>query len=281
MTTREAVHAIVGAGVLMLWEGLAGGARAQNPPAPVMPPPPAIVSGVIVDSAGVPIPHAVLSVVGESLRVMTDSEGRFHLAVPPGPRLLAARALGYRPLMWTVALESGEDASGRIGLQKLARSADPAQFGPTALRMGAQIPEFTFAALDDSTVTYTRESLTGKMYLLEFWATWCGPCVAEMKYLQAAHDSLAPQGLEILSVSLDMNPEDVRRFRHGPWKMPWLNALVPGSLEHRADWGMEISYIPRAVLVGKDGRILAVDEELSGDRLIPTIRRALQTASSP
>jgi len=98
---------------------LATQAVAQNPPAPA-PQPPAIVTGVFVDSAGAPIRHAVLSVVGESLRVVADSQGRFRLLVPPGPRLLAARALGYRPLMWTIGLEPGQQVTQRVRLQELS-----------------------------------------------------------------------------------------------------------------------------------------------------------------
>jgi hypothetical protein len=119
MGARLAVRTLIVIDLALL-AGLARGARAQNPPAPAAPPPPATVSGAIVDSAGVPIPHAVLSVVGESLRVVTDSQGRFHLAVPPGPRLLAARALGYRPLMWSVTLVSGQEATGHIRMERLS-----------------------------------------------------------------------------------------------------------------------------------------------------------------
>ena len=149
------------------------------------------------------------------------------------------------------------------------------------LRVGAQIPEYSFAALDDSTTRYTTQSLMGKTYLLEFWATSCGPCVMEMKYLHAAHDSLAPLGLEILSVSIDNRAEDARKFRRGEWKMPWLNAFAPGGWENPDVRKMEILGIPRAALVGRDGHILAVDEQLRADSLIPTIRRNLQATPSP
>ena len=149
------------------------------------------------------------------------------------------------------------------------------------LQVGAQIPDFTFTALDDSTTRYTKQSLLGKVYLLDFWATTCGPCVMEMKYLHAAHDSLAPLGLEMLSVSIDSRAEDARTFRQGEWKMPWLNAFAPGGWENPEVKQMEIVSIPRAALVGRDGRILAVDDQLRADSLIPTIRRNLQTAPSP
>jgi len=119
-TPRGVARAVVGIGALVLSESLVRAGCAQNPPIPTPPPPPAIASGVIVDSAGLPIRHAVLSVVGESLRVATDSTGHFRLLVPPGPRLLAARALGYRPLMWSVGLVSGVESSGVIRLQQLS-----------------------------------------------------------------------------------------------------------------------------------------------------------------
>ena len=86
-------------------------------PAPAAPQAPAIVSGVFVDSAGNPIAHGVLSVVGESLRVVTDSQGRFRLAVPPGPTLLAARALGYQPLVFAISLEPGQSTVRQVHLQ--------------------------------------------------------------------------------------------------------------------------------------------------------------------
>jgi hypothetical protein len=119
MNVRVALQVSACLGALTLWEGLAGDARAQNPPTPA-PTPPAIVSGVFVDSAGNPIQHAVLSVVGESLRVVTDSTGHFRLLVPPGPKLLAARSLGYRPLMWAVTLVSGQESVQRINLSQLS-----------------------------------------------------------------------------------------------------------------------------------------------------------------
>jgi len=143
------------------------------------------------------------------------------------------------------------------------------------------VPAFRFASLDDTSVVYTPASFAGKVYLLDFWATWCGPCIGDMKAVHAAYDSLAPRGLQILSISLDDSPADVRRFRAGEWKMPWLHAFVPGSVDNPQMKQLEIASLPRYMLIGRDGRILAVDKELRWEALMPTLRRALEGPPGP
>jgi thiol-disulfide isomerase/thioredoxin len=157
-----------------------------------------------------------------------------------------------------------------------------AQLSPNrVMRVGAQVPAFRFASLDDSTVVFSRESMMGRFYLLDFWATWCGPCIGDMPYLHAAHDSLASRGLEILSISLDRRPEDVRQFRTGEWRMPWLHAFAAAGMDSPQMRQLEILFVPRMVLVGRDGTLLAVDEGLRGQGMTATIRRALEGARSP
>ncbi len=141
------------------------------------------------------------------------------------------------------------------------------------IQVGRQIPEFRFVSLDDSSVVYSRTSLLGHTYLLDFWATWCGPCVGEIPYLQAAHDSLATDGVEFLSVSLDSRPEDVRNFRQRQRQMPWLQAFAGGAFEHPDVRRLEIMGVPTTILVGPDGTILAVD--LRGEHTVRDIRAAL------
>lgn len=154
-----------------------------------------------------------------------------------------------------------------------------AQFAPNRVwRVGAAVPEFRFPSVDDPAVVYTPAALAGRAYLLDFWATWCGPCIADMPDLHAAHDSLAAEGVEFLSVSLDATADTVRGFRRGEWKMPWLHAIAAGGWSNEQMRQLEILFVPRLILVGSDGKVLAVDEGLRGMGMVPTVRRVLAEA---
>jgi len=52
------------------------------------------------------------------------------------------------------------------------------------IKRGVPVPDFSFTDIDDSTIVYSKGSLKGKIYLLDFWATWCIPCLNEIPYLQ-------------------------------------------------------------------------------------------------
>jgi thiol-disulfide isomerase/thioredoxin len=67
-----------------------------------------------------------------------------------------------------------------------------------------QAPETKFRTLEGKTVSLS--DYKGKVVLLDFWATWCGPCRMEMPTLQKLHDDLESKGVVVLGISLDKNP---------------------------------------------------------------------------
>jgi len=79
-----------------------------------------------------------------------------------------------------------------------------------ALRPGAQAPDFRLPSLAGGEVDLA--SHRGKVVLLNFWATWCPPCVAEMPSLERLHRALGPEGLAVVTVSTDEDEEVLREF---------------------------------------------------------------------
>jgi peroxiredoxin len=84
-----------------------------------------------------------------------------------------------------------------------------------ALQPGAAAPDFRLAALAGGEIGLS--AYRGRPVLLNFWATWCPPCVDEMPSLQRLHTALAADGLVLLSVSVDEDGATLQRFvsEHG------------------------------------------------------------------
>lgn len=159
---------------------------------------------------------------------------------------------------------------------KWARSARD-QYAPTRRIMaGKPLPEFSARSLDDSTVAITNASLKGSYVLFDFWAVWCKPCVAEMERLHAAHKTFGGRDLTIVSVSFDKTPADVAAFRAKTWPMPWLHVYAAGGFSSAFAETFEVHAIPKPVLVGPDGVILATDIDLRGERLQQTLEKYLR-----
>jgi hypothetical protein len=63
--------------------------------------------------------------------------------------------------------------------------------------------------------------------------------------------------------------------------MPWQHAFLPGGFSSAQAQALEVAYLPRMMLLGRDGKVLAVDEGLRGEELMGTLRRALDAAPAP
>ncbi len=79
-----------------------------------------------------------------------------------------------------------------------------------ALSKGAAAPAFRLPALAGG--ESELGALRGKVVVLNFWATWCPPCVSEMPSLERLHRTLGPEGLAVVAVSTDEDEAELRRF---------------------------------------------------------------------
>ncbi|MES2765209.1 MAG: redoxin family protein [Bacteroidota bacterium] len=148
------------------------------------------------------------------------------------------------------------------------------------IQLGKIIPQFSIASLDDKNVTFSNESLKGKVWLVDFWATWCGPCMGEMPKIHAAYEKFKDRGFDIISLSFDAKPEDVGKMRaKGKFPMPWKHAFVEGGFKSDLGKQFEVMGIPKPILIDSQGKIIAVESELRGDNLDKTLESVLGDSS--
>lgn len=120
---------------------------------------------------------------------------------------------------------------------------------PPSPEVGAPAPAFELEDLAGD--RHRLADFAGKVVVLNFWATWCPPCVTEMPSLQELADDLGPEGLEVVAVSVDERYADIEPFvtRHG------LRFLVLHDSGKRVSRRYEVLQYPETWIVGRDGRL--------------------------
>ena len=112
----------------------------------------------------------------------------------------------------------------------------------------------------------------GKVVLVDFWATWCGPCVGEMPNVIKTYGKYHDKGFEIIGVSLDQDKDKLTSFIKEN-KMPWPQFFDGQGWQNKLAVKYGIQSIPSNYLIGKDGKI--IDMELRGDALDDAVGKAL------
>jgi peroxiredoxin len=107
-----------------------------------------------------------------------------------------------RPAAWIIA--AGVVAVAIVAL--LTSSGAPPPLG-----RGSVAPAFALARLDGG-APVVLDRLRGRVVLINFWATWCKPCEDEMPAMQRLYEALAPEGFELLAVSVDEDRSEVASF---------------------------------------------------------------------
>ena len=124
--------------------------------------------------------------------------------------------------------------------------------GADPIRPGQPAPTFTLPRLDGGPPV-SLAALRGRVVLVNFWATWCGPCEAEMPAMQRLYRSLAGTDFELLAVSVDASRDEVEAFR----KRLDLRFPILLDPEKSVSTRYQSYRYPESYLVDRDGRILA------------------------
>lgn len=140
----------------------------------------------------------------------------------------------------------------------------------TGLKVGQLPPDFETESLDGQTIRLS--DYKGKVVLLDFWATWCPPCVHEMPSVVAAYNKYHSQGFEIIGISLDRDKAKLRNFIKDN-NVEWIQIFDIDNGDDSIASVYKINAIPTPILIDKEGKIF--DKNARGSRLKQGIEELL------
>ncbi|BCM90873.1 thiol-disulfide oxidoreductase ResA [Abditibacteriota bacterium] len=152
--------------------------------------------------------------------------------------------------------------------EKLYPQQEP-MFDPR-LKVGAE--PFAFNTSDLQGREFSLNDYKGRVVLLDFWATWCGPCVGELPETRVVYDKYHAQGFEVVGISLDEKRADLMAFLKKE-KLSWPQVFDGKGWDGTLAKQYGVRAIPATFLIGRDGKIAAVD--VRGLGLEPTVLQAL------
>jgi len=155
---------------------------------------------------------------------------------------------------------SSEAGSGTVGSTRISEDSTEAldtevegfSSRPSGPKIGSPAPNFALQDLDDNLVNL--EEAIGKVVLLNFWATWCGPCKVEMPSLERTYAEFKDEGFIVLAVDFDEPVEAVRAFKE-ELNLEFPILLDPGGEVQRT---YRVLGYPTSVLIDREGLIHAI-----------------------
>lgn len=136
---------------------------------------------------------------------------------------------------------------------------------------GSVFPDFSENDLGGKPLSIAARK--GKVVLVDFWATWCGPCRAELPNVIKTYQKHHAQGFEIIGVSLDSDRSKLDAFLKQEDGMTWPQYFDGQGWNNKLAEKYGVLSIPFTVLIGPDGRIIG--KSLRGDELEAAVSKAL------
>jgi thiol-disulfide isomerase/thioredoxin len=140
---------------------------------------------------------------------------------------------------------------------------------PIKLKVGDLAPQFTRDGLQGQ--HFDLKAQRGKIVLIDFWASWCPPCIAEIPHLGQLQKQYGGRGFQVVGVSMDDSVETTKETMR---KIPFHYPVVPGDAKFGNLYGGVLG-LPLEYLVGADGKILAI---WSGEVASATLDKGIAAA---
>jgi peroxiredoxin len=135
---------------------------------------------------------------------------------------------------------------------------------------GSKFPDFDEKDIDGKHVSVS--DYKGKVVLVDFWATWCGPCVHELPNVIKAYEKHHEKGFDIIGVSLDQSQDKLKGFLKDR-KVTWQQFFDGKGWGNKLATKYGVQSIPATYLLDRDGKI--IDKDLRGEALEGAVATAL------
>jgi thiol-disulfide isomerase/thioredoxin len=161
-------------------------------------------------------------------------------------------------LLVNIMMQSDNDKARKIAEELVAHPAAPEQLkaqGQSLLNQMVflgQTLDLKFTAVDGRKVDLA--ALKGKVVLLDFWATWCGPCVEEMPSVKATYQKLHEKGFEIVGINFDQDKDRLRQFVQ-EMQLPWPQYFEESDAPNVIGAKYKISSFPTMWMLDKTGKL--------------------------
>jgi len=217
------------------------------------------LAGHVRDSEGKPVPEATINAVRWrdrgtlGLRTVTDADGAFVLRnVPTDEFDVVVEAPGRPEVRETLNPKTATDLV--ITVPKSTNGAEKMS-GPA---VGDAAPSVTLITLDKKTLNPAE--MKGKIVVLDFWATWCAPCIEEMTYLAEAKKKHAQRSdLVFIAISRDLEEDALRDYlRANPDKADWHHVFGDAGGVPTAAKAYGVTWIPRIFVISHEGKITSI-----------------------
>lgn len=140
------------------------------------------------------------------------------------------------------------------------------------VKAGDRAPDFSIKA--DNGQTVTARDFGGKLLILNFWATWCPPCITEMPSLNKLEQTLGRDGVVVFGISEDKDPQAYKDFL-AKFQVSFLTVRDP-TLAIKQEYGT--IQIPETYLISRDGKVVekvVSDVDWSSERMIEHVKSLL------